>query len=117
MKKLSTIKNYSNLNKVITGISIVLFARIRTVLLFAFKTATPHASIGLENGTLSRIDLAIYDTTASGSTAMKLRAASTTSPSRCATGEAYLWSNLELCGWPGFSNTGYLAGQVFTEPA
>lgn len=115
MKKLRIIKNHRHFNKASAGIGIALFAIVGTVLLFRSHAATPYASVEPENGTLSRTDLAINDTTASGGRAVQFKAAGTTPPAQCNSGGAYLWSNLELCGWPGPANTGYPAGQVFTN--
>jgi hypothetical protein len=54
----------------------------------------------------------VNDSSASGGKAVQFGGAV---PAACSKGGAFLWSNLETCGWPGASNTGYPAGQTLTN--
>src|SRR5438105_7412946 len=75
-------------------------------LLIASHALTPTAAIEPENGTLASGATQVTDAAASGGKAVQFPAAGTTPPA-CANGGSFLWSNLETCGWPGPTNTGY----------
>ncbi len=69
-KRFLSVKNWSSSRRA-TLVFVVMFAVVGTVLIFATRAATPFASVEPENGTLSRTDLAINDTAASGGKAVK----------------------------------------------
>lgn len=81
------------------------FAVVGTIFLVSSHAATPTANYEAEAGTVSSPASAVADTGASGGNAVKFSTAGTV-PAQCASGGAYLWSNLETCGWPGPANTG-----------
>lgn len=83
LHKLRSLKQYRHFNKALAGIGVILFAVVGTVLLFNSKAATPFASLEPENGSLSRPDLAINDTTASGGRAVQFAAAPAPSSGIC----------------------------------
>jgi hypothetical protein len=86
---------------------IAAFATIGIVALLATKAATPFASIEPETGTLSRTDLSVNDTSASGGRAVQFKAA-TTGQLNCA-------SQPSRCGFADETNTGILAGVTLTK--
>lgn len=92
----------------------VVFAGIGASLLLFTRAAVPAVTIEAENGTRVGSAIEVADTLASGGKAIQFQASAsptptptpTVTPGQCAAGGAYLWSNLETCGWPGPNNTG-----------
>lgn len=81
----------------------------------AKAAVSPNAKLSEgEAFTSSESALSIADASASNAAYIQFNATNNTVPSQCSTGGNYLWSHLELCGWPGPSNTGVPAGTTLT---
>lgn len=110
MKKLSIIKNHKHFNKVSGVVAIALFAIVGTILLFNTRAASPFAGIEPENGSLSRTDLSINDTTASGGKAVKFSTAPVNSSGVCTGRDAN--GGVPVDKFPGAACTGVPVGTV-----
>lgn len=99
-------------------IFIVLFAAIGTAILVrSFAALSQNAKVSEAESFMTQNDtVTVSDATASGSSFQQFNAVSGGGgvPAACANGGAYLWANLETCGWPGPSNTGVPAGTTLT---
>jgi hypothetical protein len=90
----------------------IIFAAIGGYLIYSSFAAGLSSSIEPENGTITSPASMVTDASASGGKAVKFGGSV---PAACNNGGAFLWSNLETCGWPGPANTGYPVGQTFTN--
>lgn len=90
-------------------IFIIGFAAIGIILLLVTRAATPFVSLEPENGMLSRNDLVINDSSASGVKAVQFKAASSTSSSGICTGRDAT-GGVPADKFPGAACTGVLPG-------
>jgi hypothetical protein len=99
---------------------IILLLSVATILAWFVVTLIIHAdttttaSFQAEAGTKTGV-ITIADASAAGGNAIQFGSVGTGLPAQCASGGAYLWNNLETCGWPGTTNTGVPAGVVLTN--
>ncbi len=104
----------------------VAFAGIGIAFLLTTNAATDGIALEAESVQPTGPASIVQDAAASGGAAIQFEAACpvgqvgtppncvtptpTGMPAQCASGGTYVWSNLEACGWPGPSNTGYPVG-------
>ncbi len=91
-----------------------LTAAIGIIVVIKIFAAGSFTAFEPESGTLTSPAAVVSDAGASGGQAVKFATGATptpTPPAACASGGNYLWANLETCGWPGPTNTGYVLSQ------
>lgn len=89
-------------------------------LLIARASISPNAKIvEAETSVFATNTTTVTDMSASNSAYIQFDTSGIAVPAQCSLGGSYLWSNLEVCGWPGPFNTGVAAGttmSMYTGP-
>ncbi len=115
MKKLYKVKNIS-LPKIFPFIAAFAAIGVVTLVLTSAAPSLNGKSIEAESHSSQSNTTTVTDATASNNSYVQFdtTAGGGGVPAACASGGTYLWSNLEICGWPGPTNTGVPAGTTLT---